>query len=446
MRRYNLKKTSEYASALSKYIPNAAHSNFKYKPSAIKFASGSGSRLLDYDGNEYLDLSVRSGAMIFGINNAEFNNRYDYIRSTVKKRDIEYLCSEAILRNVPGADMVRYGLSGTETIQNAMRLARAYTGRKRVVTFEGNYHGNHDNILGGRYNPLTLPYPSINADDPHCSKGGMTNALRDGITVLKWNDIELLENFLYMYHDEIAAVITEPIAVNAGSIMPGEGYLHAVRKLCDRYNIVLIFDEVITGNRTQLGSIQKTMGVKADLTVLGKALSGGDLPVTALLGSRDLMRLYENHEVIYGGTYNGYEMGLYAVYTSMSILSDGYYYDEMRSIAEYIHSLLKDSANAYNTELVIQGDSMCASFHCSPHILTSYEQYTNDIIFMDNLLRDIMILYGIYCCRISRMYPSCALCEEDIAFVQNRVGYIMEDFSAVKERAVSSSLKKSYKI
>ena len=446
LKAYSLNKTNDYITELRKVLPGGVHSNFRYTPNRIKFKSGKASRLLDYDGNEYLDLFARSGAGILGVDNEIYHQKKEEIKKSCQLSSIDYLCSRAVLDYTPGGEMIRYGLSGTETVKNALRLARAFTGKKKVIKFEGNFHGSDENVLGGCYHSQYMPEPYIDMADAHISPGSLTDALQKGIIVLKWNDVEILRECVSKYHNEIAAIITEPIAVNAGSIMPKKSYLETMRQLCDTYGIVLIFDEIITGNRVQIGSIQNKLRVIADLTIYGKALGGGELPVTALVGSREIMNLYDANDVIYGGTFNGYSEALCSIYATIEILKNNSFYEEARKHADRIYTIFVECAKTYQIPLTIQGDTMCASFHCISTPLDSYDQWNNSIIFLDSLLRDTMQLYGIYCASVSRMYPTISINEKDVSFFERRIESICRNFLLIQDRVLNSKLKTNYKL
>ena len=149
--------------------------------------------------------------------------------------------------------MIRFGLSGTEIVQNALRLARAWTGKNRFVRFIGHYHGNADNIMGGRAPKTGDPIPSDYVGDLKGTDGRAKDSMESQSYLIPWNNADILENLLKSKGHEIAAVITEPVCVNGGSVLPAPGYLKRVRELCDEYNVVLIFDEIITGFRMGLG-------------------------------------------------------------------------------------------------------------------------------------------------------------------------------------------------
>src|SRR5690606_28888574 len=184
---------------------------------------------------------------------------------------------------IPSAELLRFCLDGSEAVQTAFRVARAKTGKKKFLRFEGHYHGWLDNVawglsagdqnsLGSRENPDVYPWSA-----------GLAEKAREEFIIIPWNDPELLQKTIENRYDEIAAVITEPVMCNNGCIMPVNGFLQTMRELCDRYNITLIFDEVITGFRLGLGGAQEYFGVTPDLAIFAKALGSG-YPISAVVG------------------------------------------------------------------------------------------------------------------------------------------------------------------
>ncbi|UOK62276.1 aminotransferase class III-fold pyridoxal phosphate-dependent enzyme [Paenibacillus sp. OVF10] len=286
----------QYNQRVKQWLPGGVHYNFHlpWEETPLHFKHASRSRVTDMNGNEYLDLYARFGALIVGHGNEEYNeclkDTIDRVLS-VSHCDLDAEALELIHQYVPSAEMIRFGLSGTEIVQNALRLARAWTGKNRFVRFEGHYHGNADNIMGGKTARTGMPVPSDYPGDMKGTKGRARDAMESQSYLLPWNDAARLEELFRQHGDDIAAVIMEPVCVNGGGVMPAPGYLQKVRQLCDQYQVVLIFDEIITGFRMGLGGAQQLFGVTPDLTTLGKAIAGGGVPVSALVGRADIMKL-----------------------------------------------------------------------------------------------------------------------------------------------------------
>jgi glutamate-1-semialdehyde 2,1-aminomutase len=390
------------------------------------------------DGNEYVDLYARFGAMIVGHSNSEYcdalKRMIDRI-SLVSHCEIDEEALELIAKSVPSAEMIRFSTSGTEAVQAALRLARAYTKKNRFIRFAGHYHGNADNIMGGKAPGIGPPAPKDFLGDFKGTEGRAFGVLESQSFLLPWNDAEVLEEVIEKHGDEIAAIITEPICVNGGGIMPQPGYLEKVRELCDWHHIVLIFDEMITGFRVGLGGAQALLGVTPDLTTLGKALGGGAVPVAALVGRRSIMQMLTDKKVVHAGTFNGYPLGTAAIKATLEILQrdDGAALKAMENTMARIHAALADEAARLEIPLVIQGPLNCASFHCTEKILESSDEYSYDMMFKDILLNNSLSKYGVLISTISRMYPNISLNDSDVEFVSERIASALMESKQIFE-------------
>ncbi|RCX18743.1 glutamate-1-semialdehyde 2,1-aminomutase [Anaerobacterium chartisolvens] len=424
----------EYNNRVKQYLPGGVHYNFNlpWQETPLHFIKANDSRVWDIDGNEYLDLYARFGALIIGHGNEEYNEclkeTIDRILS-VSHCDIDAEAMELVARYVPSAEMIRFGLSGTEIVQNALRLARAWTGKNRFVRFEGHYHGNADNIMGGRAPRKGEPVPSDFIGDIKGTAGRAHESLESQSYLLPWNDASVLEELLIKKGDEIAAVITEPVCVNGGSVMPAPGYLKRVRELCDKYNAVLIFDEIITGFRMGLGGAQKEFGVIPDITTLGKAIAGGGVPVSALAGKKEIMQLLTDKKVIHAGTFNGYPLGTAAVKATLEILSrnNGRAIAGMNEKIELMHDVMRSEAAKAGLPLVIQGPPGCAAFHCCEDVIENTCDYTYDIMTLDIILNNNLSKNGILVSTFSRIYPNISISMEDVEWFRERVGAALRE-------------------
>lgn len=425
-------RMKEYNKRVKELLPGGIHYNFHlpWEETPIHFVKAENSLLWDMDGNEYLDLYARFGSLIIGHGNQEYNESLkemiDRVLS-VSHCDLDAEALELIAKYIPSAEMIRFGLSGTEIVQNALRLARAWTGKNRFVRFEGHYHGNADNIMGGRAPRNGEPIPTDYAGDLKGTAGRAIDSLESQSYLLPWNDVEILEELLIKKGDEIAAIITEPVCINGGGVMPAPGYLKKVRELCDRYNVVLIFDEIITGFRMGLGGAQTEFGVEPDLTTLGKAIAGGGLPVSALVGKKEIMKLLEDKRVIHAGTFNGYPLGTAAVKTTLELLSrnNGQALKEMNEKVIMMHNIMKEEADSIGLPLVIQGPPSCASYHICDEILTNTSDYTFDIMSLDIILNSHLANNGILVSTMSRLYPNISLTMEDVEWFREHVGHAL---------------------
>jgi glutamate-1-semialdehyde 2,1-aminomutase len=292
----------------------------------VVFSRGRGSRVWDIEGNEYIDYTLSQGPLIHGHSHPEILRAVaesladGQIWHGLHTREIEL--AEKLVEVVPCADAVRLGCTGSEAVQAAIRLARAYTGRPKIIKFEGHYHGWLDNVAASINPPLDQAGDSA---APNCVlwTSGMGPGSLDGVVVVPWNDLAAVEHPLDQNAGDVAAVITEPCMCNSGCIEPEPGYLDGLRRVCDEHGIVLIFDEVITGFRLALGGAQQHYDVTPDLAVFGKALAGG-FPLSVLAGRSELMQLLADGRVIHAGTLNAHVGCVAAALASLRLLeADG---------------------------------------------------------------------------------------------------------------------------
>lgn len=342
-----------------------AHTNLAGGGFAPRFiVKGEGAHLWDADGKQYIDFCLSAGPLIFGHSNPEYlrglTNQLDTLwslNSTVfQQAAIEVELAERIVQHVPCAEKVHFNPTASEAVQLVIRLARAYTGRRYFIRFEQHYHGWFDNVLGGVFDEETTrrPFPK---DAPHA----VTTQGRDVVAfeqsfLLPWNDIEILEQVLEKYGEEVAMIIMEPIHCNRGCCPPRPGYLERVRELCNKYGIVLCFDEVITGFRVALNCAQGLFHVTPDIAIFGKALAAG-LPLAAFAGKKEIMDLILKGRVISGGTHGRYPLGLAAALTTMKMLEkdNGAFYRKIDNIEKPLVDGLKEISKRRGIPFFIQG-------------------------------------------------------------------------------------------
>ena len=344
------------------------------RPVPTFFQHGKGSRLTDVDGNEYIDYVLGQGPDIFG-------HSPDFLLDAVAgemgrgqafagQHDLEIEVAEAVQRVVPCAELVRFASSGSEAVHAAVRLARAYTGRPKLVKFEGHYHGWLDNVLYSGFPPLESAGPY---EEPTAVAGsaGLAPGAAGEIVVLPWNDAGVLREALDRHQGEIAAVITEPIMCNANCIMPRPGYMEEMRRLCDERGIVLIFDEVVTGFRLGIGGAQERLGVVPDLATYAKAMAGG-FPASMFAGKREIMGLLEDGTVVHAGTMNSNVMVMAAVRASLEKLmdGDGAVYRRLYASGQALMDGLRDLGRKHEVDLLVQGPGpvFCLSFTAADEI------------------------------------------------------------------------------
>jgi glutamate-1-semialdehyde 2,1-aminomutase len=318
-------------------------------PLPIFVRDGRGSRLTDVDGNTYIDYAMGLGPLILGhrpeaVIEAVTRQIADRGSMFALAHDLEGQAAAAVAERVPSIDLLRFGNSGTECVQFALRFARAFTGREKILRFEGHYHGWSDAIHWSAH-PSLEQAGSPDAPNVVPSSSGIPGVLAETLIVSRWNDVEALERTFSEHAHEIAAVITEPILGNGGGIMPVSGYLERMRALTQESGALLIFDEVLTGFRVGRESAQGLLGVVPDLTVLAKALGAG-FPIAAVGGRREVLEMVSQGKTMHGGTYNSNPLVCAAVLAAVRETGEPGFYDELNARGERLARGLVEVAQA----------------------------------------------------------------------------------------------------
>ena len=335
MERYCTEKSKELYEKTRRTLVDGVGSYFhitSYGEYPIYMTHGKGSKLYDVDGNEYIDYILGFGPMLLGYQNPAVDAavREQIGRGSHFSAPTEDLMrlSRRLTEMIPCAETVSFQNSGTEVVMSALRLARAYTGRYKVIKFEGQYHGWSDEEkisidadrveeLGPRDNPNKIIHTR-----------GQRLSSADDLIVLPWNDAEMVRKTIEAHPGEIAAVIMEPIMCDSGPILPKPGYLQAVRDITREHGVVLIFDEVITGFRASLGGAQGYYGVTPDLATFAKAIANG-YPFGAVAGKREIMEC----GIHASGTFNGNPIGTAAALATIEELSKPGVYEHFDQLA-----------------------------------------------------------------------------------------------------------------
>jgi len=295
-------------------------------PYPLFMTRAQGSRIWDVDGNELIDFHASFGAVLLGHNDPRVRaavrramDEHGISFSTANPLEVEL--AERVVGMIPSADRVVFATSGSEATYHAIRLARAYTGRERILKFEGNYHGWHDYVAWSHH--FATDDDAHGQPVPIPSSAGIPAFVRDLILVREYNDAAAVRAVLAAEGDTIAAVIVEPVFHNAGAVLPEPGFLEALREACSAAGTLLIFDEVITGFRHGPGGAQARFGVMPDLTTLGKALGNG-FPISALAGRGEVMdHLGPKGDVLFAGTFAGHSLNVAAALESTRVVLEG---------------------------------------------------------------------------------------------------------------------------
>ncbi len=302
--------------------------------------SAAGPYLFDPDGKRYIDYVGSWGPMVLGHAHPEV---IEAVAEVIHKglsfgapTEIETRMADRVCDLMPSIELVRMVSSGTEATMSAIRLARGFTGRDKIVKFEGCYHGHSDSLLvKAGSGALTLGEPS---------SPGVPAALAEHTMTLSFNDLDQVRDAFAAAGDQIACVIVEPVAGNMNCILPQPGFLEGLREVCDRYGAVLIFDEVMTGFRVALGGVQAVYKVRPDLTTLGKVIGGG-MPVGAFGGRRDIMEKIAPLGPVYqAGTLSGNPVAMTAGLKTLELIAMPGFFEELGSKVERLVSGMREAA------------------------------------------------------------------------------------------------------
>ncbi len=389
----------------SKVIPGGAGSSartakFGWKPYPPFMASGTGSRIRDVDGHEYVDYLLGLGPMILG-------HRHPIVTAAVADAietygtcfglpyELEIEAARKVVDAVPGIDLIRFTNSGSEAVGSAVRIARAYTGRRLIIRFEGHYHGWQDTVYWSNHVDPAMAGPA-SRPRPVPAGPGVPAELEGTLLVLTWNDPESFAAVMAERGDEVAAVITEPAVFNTGCILPEPGYLELLRELTRLHGALLIFDEVITGFRFARGGAQEYFGVNPDLTTLAKGLGGG-FPVAAVGGSEAVMSIIADGRYSHSGTYNANVIACAAVSATMDLLAEPGLYQRQLALGQRLMDSLRDLAEDAGLPVIVEGLGTVFQVWCSERPIRNWrdaERHAREDMFtswwQEMLLRGIL--------------------------------------------------------
>ncbi|WP_168123769.1 glutamate-1-semialdehyde 2,1-aminomutase [Paenibacillus sp. HB172176] len=357
------KKSAEAFARAKKVIPGGVNSPVRAFKSVgltpVYAERGEGCRIYDIDGNVYIDYIGSWGPLIMGHAHPEV---VEAIRKTAEKgtsfgapTELETLMAELVCERVPSVDVVRMVNSGTEATMSALRLARGYTKRSKIMKFEGSYHGHADSLLikaGSGVATLGLP------DSP-----GVPESIASHTITVPYNDLESVKLAFEKFGEEIACIIVEPVAGNMGVVPPLPGFLEGLRDITSEFGSLLIFDEVMTGFRVGYSCAQGLYGITPDLTCFGKVIGGG-LPVGAYGGRRDLMEMMAPSGPIYqAGTLSGNPLAMAAGYTTLKLLTPDVY-ESLERKAVRLQLGFEENASKHNVPSTINrvGSMICPFF------------------------------------------------------------------------------------
>ena len=366
-------KSKELFERAQKSIPGGVNSPVRAFKSVggtpIFMQKAKGAYMYDVDGNQYIDYIASWGPMILG-------HAHEPIVKAIQQKavastsfgaptELEVEMAELILSMVPNVDMIRMVSSGTEACMSAVRLARGYTGRNKIIKFEGHYHGHADSFLVKAGSGMaTLNIQTV---------PGVTAGVANDTLTAAYNDLDAVKKLATEYKGEIAAIIVEPVAGNMGCILPQAGFHEGLRKLCDEEGIVFIFDEVMTGFRLAPGGAQELLGIKADLVTYGKVIGAG-MPVGAFGGKKEIMQHISPLGNVYqAGTLSGNPIAMIAGYTLLTELKNNpSIYKELEEKTIYLRDGLNEVLKAWGQPYVINQLGSMISLHFSDHPVVDF--------------------------------------------------------------------------
>jgi glutamate-1-semialdehyde 2,1-aminomutase len=368
------KRSSDLFAAAKKVIPGGVNSPVRAfsavggEPLFIKEAKGA--YMIDEDGNSYIDYINSWGPLILG---HAFEPVVNAVVEKAKKgtsfgtpTEIETTIAELAVSMVPNIDKIRFVNSGTEACMSAVRLARGFKNREKIIKFAGCYHGHSDSFL------IQAGSGAVTFGTPNSP--GVTEGTAKDTLLATFNDLQSVENLLQANQGEIACIILEPIAGNMGCIPPKKGFLEGLRKLCDEYDVLLIFDEVMTGFRLARGGAQELTGVDADIVCFGKVIGGG-LPVGAFAARHEIMDyLAPTGPVYQAGTLSGNPLAMAAGLAMLTELNDNLQiYSSLAEKTAYLHNGLKNVLNRNKIAHTINREGSMISVHFGEEPVIDFE-------------------------------------------------------------------------
>lgn len=382
---------------------------------------GKGNRIWDIDGNEYIDFIGSWGPMILGHGQDKV---MEVLKDKIEKglsfgasTEIEVLMAEFITQRIPHVEMIRMVNSGTEAVMSALRLARGYTGREKIIKFEGCYHGHSDSML------VKAGSGAMTFGEPN-SLGVPRKVAEDTLTA-RYNDLDSVKKLFEENQDEIACIIVEPVAANMGVVQPKEDFLEGLKKICDEQGALLIFDEVITGFRLAFGGAAEYFGIQPDLVCYGKIIGGG-MPVGAYGGRKEIMEMVSPVGKVYqAGTLSGNPIAMAIGLETLKILwEDKRIYDRINRLGSYLAEGLRE-ATGFS---VNQAGSLVCLYYTQDEVYDFETAAKSDTAGFSFVFKKL-IEKGIYIApsQYEAMFINNAFSKEDLDYVIESYRKIMEN-------------------
>ncbi|WP_171136772.1 aspartate aminotransferase family protein [Ruegeria sp. HKCCC1038] len=401
---------AEWITRARAVLPAGGFGNFD---PGIVIARGDGSRVWDEDGNEYIDYLIGSGPMLLGHGHPEVMEAVleqlpkgmTFFANNAKGIEL----AETIIDAVPCCEQVRFVATGGEADMYAIRLARAYTGRSKVLKFEGGYHG-----MSAEAQMSLAPSKRVNFPQPVPDSAGIPDAVAQEVLVAPYNDLEAVAALL-SEHKDIAAIIAEPLQ---RIIPPEPGYLQGLRALCDKHGVLLIFDEIVTGFRLAYGGAQERYGVTPDICTLGKVIGGG-FPLAALVASAEIMKHFDKSIVgddrwlMQLGTLSGNPVAAAAGLKTLEILKRPGQYDRLREIGTALQDMQSQALTQGDIPHRIVGDAALFDVYFTTSPCRDYREARHDDPARNKTYNDSLRASGIFKSP-GKLYPSLAITRDDL--------------------------------
>lgn len=435
----NIKKSQLLYEEAKKVAPGGVHSNIRwFEPCPLYFSKAKGSKIWDVDDNEYIDCISNYGALILGHGDPDVaeavREQLDAGLTAGMESKLSVEVAKRIVQMIPYAEMVRFSVTGTGAVMHAIQIARGYTKKERIMKVTGGFHGSYDFVYGSFRNPgqeSRIPTPVPVGE-------GLSECLVEKTLVVPRNDVEKMEKVISQYKDEIAALIIEPVNFNIGCPLPNSDYLKEVRRLTEQNNILLIFDEIITGFRLAPGGASEFFGIAPDLSTYGKAMANG-FPLTAVAGKREIMQVVAPtvRRVHYGGTYNGQQTVLAAALAVLDKLKTGEIPKRLSQLTEKLVSGFTSVAKPRGMKVRMQGFAGEFQVYFTDQEVVDFETASTTDQEMYRTFRNQMLENGIYMCTGPFFHHGITIAhtEEDIAKIVKTSEGVLKKMDPVPGRS-----------
>ena len=360
----NLKESMRLYREALKLFPAGVNSNARlwrstcptYMPCTLFVKRAEGSHIWDVDGNEYIDYRLGYAPVVLGHNHPSIkkalHKAHEHADVYALENPIEIEVAKKIKKCVPSMQLMRFANSGTEATMAAIRVARAHTKKDKIIKFDGHYHGAHDYVLFStkhRFGSEQKKYTKLSV-----ASAGIPKLVNKLVIVEDWNNFDAIEKTVKKQHSEVAAIITEPIMGNGGAIMPRPGYLKHLKELCEKYGMLLIFDEGKTGFRVSLGGAQKLFGVRPHLSTFAKALGNG-FPIALFGGEKGVMEQVGPGKVVHGGTYSANPAAMIAASATLDMLMKASTFRHLNSYGRRMMKGIDSILTHHNIPHIVHG-------------------------------------------------------------------------------------------